>query len=387
MENMKKRISIITGLVAFFAIATIVLFFYEKPGFQEIQIKLEKNYSELFSNEELQNKISPIVEYTTENSIGFENVDGTKSLYIYANPIHFKDENGKWKKIDTRITNTTDCELRKRGYIYSVVANDIQSYFSKTISKESGFLLKNNTSFEFGIRSEKAINPQYKKIDNFIGDNKNMLIYKNIEDGTDIRLYPSSVGVNCEVVFNKNPEHNSLNFWVKVENAEIVLKKQEGGYINIVKENVHVNGDAKDIILGVIQTPLLKDNEGNISYKCNLASRHLGDNIYELVFTFESKYLDTGSTAFIAFEMRREKQPDNAIYSQRPELVNAYLKNYSVVGNSPDYGIGQLLIRYQFVNKFELQQDIIDKAQYCSYSLTKKMIFLKCVLCLKIGAV
>ena len=69
--------------------------------------------------------------------------------------------------------------------------------------------------------------------------------------------------------------------------------------------------------------------------------------------------------------MRRESQPDNSIYSKDPDLKYAFLRNYAVVGNSDDYGIGRLLIRYKFAKYFDLKPDIIQSAKFHMYSLNQ----------------
>lgn len=75
--------------------------------------------------------------------------------------------------------------------------------------------------------------------------------------------------------------------------------------------------------------------------------------------------------AFLSFELRREKQPDNCLYSYLPDLQYAYLSNYSVIGCSPDYGKGRMMIRYKFAELFHLQSNQIIHATYSTYSLTQ----------------
>ena len=69
--------------------------------------------------------------------------------------------------------------------------------------------------------------------------------------------------------------------------------------------------------------------------------------------------------------MRREKQPDNTIYSKLPNLRNSYLCNYAVVGNSTEFGTGKHLIRYKFVKYFNLQSSQVKRANYRIYSLNR----------------
>ena len=141
---MKKRLTIHLVFTIFIAVSTIISMILINSGFKEIQIELDEEYNELFTKEYLHKNehVALIKKYIAENSIGFLNLDGTKTLYVYASPIHFRDINGNWKMIDTRITNVLNNELREKGYIYGVAENDIQSYFSKELSIEKGFLIK-----------------------------------------------------------------------------------------------------------------------------------------------------------------------------------------------------------------------------------------------------
>ena len=46
------------------------------------------------------------------------------------------------------------------------------------------------------------------------------------------------------------------------------------------------------------------------------------------------------------------------------------MKNYSVIGNSKEYGIGRLFIRFPFITPLGLESSQIIDAKYCTYSLT-----------------
>ena len=69
--------------------------------------------------------------------------------------------------------------------------------------------------------------------------------------------------------------------------------------------------------------------------------------------------------------MRIEKQPDSAVYSGKPELQYAYLLNRSIIGNSPDFGVGRLYVRYRFCKPFNLKSADIKQANYYAYNLSK----------------
>ena len=66
-------------------------------------------------------------------------------------------------------------------------------------------------------------------------------------------------------------------------------------------------------LLGIIQEPILKFEDMDISYHSSLEFEKIDDVTYNLKLILEKEYLEKNACAFISFEMRREKQPDNAI--------------------------------------------------------------------------
>ena len=144
---------------------------------------------------------------------------------------------------------------------------------------------------------------------------------------------------------------------------------EPGGYLIISKDKIGTDGKVSTEIVGVIQKPLLKREDGSISYNCFLNFLKIDEETYIIQFDLDSVFFDKNSVAFIAFEMRREKQPDNALYSNLPNMENSYLSNYSIIGNSTVYGIGRLMVRYVFVKNFNLHSNQIKDVSYYTYNL------------------
>lgn len=338
------------------------------------KIRLDSNYNELFTREEFNTKghFKVLPEFSTEVSKAFSNNDGTKTLYVYSSTINYKNKDNKLPLIDTRIVNTKESEYSNNGYKYSIANSDIKSYYPKELSSKKGVVLLKNTSYEFGVNLHKPIPSRYDSKNNFINEKKDMIIYKNAcGNSTELRIYPSSFGTNCEIYFSKKPKNSNLSFWLKISDKKIFVRKEPGGYIILYNNNIDKDGNQKEEIYGVIQPPLLKDKIGNVSYNNEVDFKEKEDGNIEIIFKFDKNFINKNYTAFISFEMRREKQPDNAIYSNRPELTNAYLNNYSVIGNSTDFGIGRMLIRFKFTKNFNLKSSQIKEAYYYVYNLSK----------------
>ncbi len=328
-------------------------------------IRLEPAYQELFTEEEAARHRMILPEYDTDNTIAYLNWDGTKSLYVYASPIRYQNASKVWTLIDSRLAGVEEENERKKGYAYTIASSDIVPYFPQKMSAETGIRLVKSIEITFGVDSVAPIRGQVKEEANFIGEKKTMVSYAGaFGKGSRARFYPTSLGVNGEVTVG-NTADGSFGMWLEIPESIASLQLTNGGYLVLQT----LEKDPK--ILAVIQKPLLRTETGEIRTDGAVNFEKQGGSRYRLQFSFGEE-VPEGSTLFLSFEMRREKQPDNALYSGFPDLKYAYLRNYAVVGNSPDYGIGQLMIRYQFTQRLHLKAEDILKASYYTYSLTNR---------------
>ena len=358
-------------IVAFLCLLLLAACSSAPKTFQEVQINLDPNYNELFSEDEMKQKghISVANEYVTADSIAFYNEDRTQTIYVYANPISYF-ENGSLSLIDTRICNTVDTLKKSNGYVYTVANNDIKSYYSKEYKDTNGVIVKKG-KFEFEMFSpDSQAFAQYDTRNNFIGIQKDMILYKNVvAKNSELRYYPTSLGTACEIAINDH-RTKDISLFFRTITRGVSVHKEPGGYWILTDKEKYDPKNPEDV-LGVIQAPLLKDAAGCISYKSGMEIVKREDNTYELKITLDGSIEPKGSILYISLEARRDKQPDNALYSKLPDLENAYLKNYSVIGSSDDYGVGRLLIRYHFVKPFNLTSNEIKHAYYSTYSLSE----------------
>ena len=355
-------------------IVGLTVFIKNTPHIQEIE--LDSNYNELFTKEELKEKghISLISEYSTDVATAYMNKDGSKTLYIYASPIRYYS-NGQLSMIDTRLANVSDT-IKNSGYPYTIANSDIKPFFPLQLSKNKGIKIRSDMEdieYEISPDSNKEIKSKVITRSNFIGESKMQVAYENaLGSGIQMNFYPSSLGTNCEIMFNTTPKTTTFSLWLTIPDISIKVEKEPDGYLVLTKNGIGLNGMAITKIVGVIQKPLLKLENGDISYNSSINFSKVDDKCYQLRFELDKNFLTKGCMAFISFEMRREKQPDTALYSGLPDLKYSYLTNYSVIGNSKKYGIGRLMIRYVFVKNFNLQSNQIDEAYYYTYNLNNQ---------------
>ncbi|MDR0286858.1 MAG: hypothetical protein LBI03_04000 [Clostridiales bacterium] len=363
---MKKIFNLIKGhkkMAISGAIFLLLLFgaiFIYTNTFHEVNVKPDKNYNELFSKEQLGNFERVLPEYSTDVSIGYLNKDGTKSIYIYASPINFINSQGQLNLIDTRLTNIKDKELKKEGYVYTAESNDILPLYPKKI-KTGIKLVNNDIEYTFTPKFKNNAFPVYQQKTNFIGDKKNMLTYT--DSGKKYSFYPSYCGTNCEISYNGSKDATAI-FELTVQEG-VTLRKEPGHYL-VLSEVINDT----DTIVGVIQAPLVKNKSGDVSYNNKVDFTKNDDGSYEVIFTFDKNYIKSGSKVFLSFEMARNNQPDNALYSELPDLNFAYLKNFSVIGNSKEYGIGRLMVRFKFAKDLNISSGQVKDAYYYAYDLS-----------------
>ncbi len=321
-------------------------------------------YDEIISESTMKERghISSADEYLSEISVGFNNADGSKTVYVYSQAVNYKNEYMEWTRIDTGLTEVKNQEMRDKGYIYTISASNIMPFYPAELTAEQGIRLQKNL-YQFGIDANNTSVVECTENENFTGNVRDMLVYKDAMEGADMYVYPSTLGTNVEFEITQSLSKNLIQLWIEVGD-DMQITKQPSGYLTIMQT---VNGE--DSIVGVIQKPLLKGSDGTYSYESSIRSiRKTEGNRYSLTFTIDEAMNKQGTTAFIAFEVRREKQPDNCLYSKKPNQTHAFLSNYSVIGNSEEYGIGRLMIRY-ILSNLRIDPATIQSAYYQLYSL------------------
>lgn len=362
-----KRLLIITLIVStlFISVSCAV-----SPNSPQSSIDTDETIEEVVHNEYLSKEeinarghVSIAYEYVSEVSMGYNNADGSKTLYVYAQPVNYINESMEWAPIQTAIKEVDETRMLEMGYRYTIKASDIRTYYPEVMTPNLGIKLQKNL-FDFGAVSGNTFDSEHIQKNNFIGNNRDMILYRDAIDGADMYVYPSNLGTNAEIEIDQPFAKNQFQLWVEIGD-DMTIVRQPGGYLTIeTKEN------DKSVILGVIQKPLLKDVRGNYSYDCSIRSVREGeDNRYIVTFTIDETMNQTGTNVFVAFEVRREKQPDNCLYSAKPSLTHAYLANYSVIGNSNEYGIGRLMLRYTLA-PFAIKPEQIRSVTYELYALT-----------------
>lgn len=375
---MKKKF-ILCAFICLLVITTITILFVViyNNSFHETQIILDSKYLPLLSVDETKSKVKVLSEYTTDSTVGYLNKDGTKSIYVYSSPVNYKKDNGLFATIDTRLKNTGEGNMRNLGYVYTVAESDCPSYFPNYLSEQKGIRLEgyNDLAVELSSPSDKKVPAVYQSYKNIIGNTATVVAYRDFDQtGSDLFCTPSTAGINLEMKLSKLADLSSCKFQLKVDDNDVQIRLDDAGYLILYH---FVNGE--EDILGILQPPILFQGDSLLSQTVfqpvRFQYQQKDEHLYELKFLLDSKladYADAAVTAYWCAEIRREKQPDSAIYSEKPDF-NSYLLNYAVLGNSEAAGLGKMRMRFRIAEPFKLTADQIKRATYSTTILGNRL--------------
>ena len=173
------------------------------------------------------------------NTVIFQNKDGSKTTYIFKNPVKYIDDNG-----DIRDKNTNISVFNGRDYKYAATDNIIKTYFPNQ-SNDGVKIDFHHFSIVTSPVSDKVATPI--KIDD------NTIRYDNVfGDNTSIVYYTEINGVKEDIVLYKYTENNEFQFELNVAN----LVPFESNGIWYLK-------NSQQKIVGSFGRIIVRDNGGN----------------------------------------------------------------------------------------------------------------------------
>lgn len=289
--------------------------------------------------------------YDTPYTKCIENEDGTYSFFVYSAPVQYK-EGGEYQDIDMSLVDSKDPE-----YAFENKASNIKTYYPVKLNEE--FTIK-DTKGSFDIQfvniSDEFTEGKLERYTNIYGDEVQAVSYQNIEEGTTVYVYSTYTGIRVEYQCKD-----------RLYQPKIIVKTQANSYRE--EKNGYIvlkRGDDKEI---VIHDPVIKNNE-KLSWKGKFSCIHKS-NGYHLTMNLDEKQVNSKEIK-VEFSIDRyvNKIPDTNICSK--SMVNAYLKNYAIIGNHMDYGECWNYLRFRIKYFIDTDPDNIIDAKYYTKCLYGK---------------
>ena len=289
-------------------------------------------------------------EFDTAYTIGFQNSDGTYSMYVFAAPIQFRTATGY------EIIDNTVVESEKENFAFENKANHVKAFFPNRISDPFRVELENRyLEMIFQQDAEGFLEARPIIFTNMHGDNVSAVIYEG--EDMDIVLYPTRAGIKSEVILRSSLERGELAF--QVSSSSPMRQNRQNGYVLFIN-------DEEDIDSVIYTTIIQYGAENNIDLNTSvdvqemaedyIVTMQMDENVTEDVCINDPMRLEQ------SFEMYLDKIPDTTVYSRFH--MNNFLNRYAVVGYHPILGEGWHYFRLRIQWFMLLNPEAITRATY-----------------------
>jgi len=262
--------------------------------------------------DEIIGNVSEVESLREENVKHFRLADGTYEAIVYSQPVHRKDKEGVWQDIDNTIELKTYAKASKYATRDSRItfADRFTNNAELFTLSENGYsismqLLSNGNEFDnemettdFGSlstpivnnRSEKRISTIFNSIDEAKKiDNKSSIVYNNIRKNINIEYVLNGNDVKENIIVNAPCESYEYIFQITLDG--LFAELSNNGEI-LVKDNT-----TKDTEY-IIPAPYMYDANGTYSYDVSYTLEQVKDEIYFLVVSADSEWINAEDRAF-----------------------------------------------------------------------------------------
>lgn len=285
--------------------------------------------------------------YFLENVQEYTRTDGKKVFYIYSAPV---------EKGDNKIIEESG-KFQVEGTYYN-------KEFPLDLSIESPILIGDNYNFIKTYIQDKTIKGRNVDKENIFGVTKHSVVYEDaFGKGIDYICYPTSIGVNTEIVISKRTKNNK--FQIKIQLPDCTPDTNSPDYI-LFRTSLE-----KGEVRSIAYTPLAVDSKGNWCYAntVKLIDKDTNNNTYTLEYTIDESFLSSKKTKYPitvnqSLNMYMSKQPDTSAYENTGEIASHYLSPYILLGDNTLKGEGWTYVRYETLKKLDIDPNKIVSAKY-----------------------
>jgi RHS repeat-associated protein len=160
-------------------------------------------------------RVRELVSERSANAAVYELSDGRLEAEISTDPVHYRDGNGNWQKIDTTVGSTG-----RDGFVLGNSKNRFGSFFGT----QSDRLLR----FELGKRNVTVGVPGQRRELKPQADGDTVR-YADVFGSADVQYRVSSEGVKKEIILEEAPEEASFTFTMRM--GGVVAREMDDGSI------------------------------------------------------------------------------------------------------------------------------------------------------------
>lgn len=286
----------------------------------------------------------------------YDKGNGVVKAIIESKPVHYKNQDGKFKNIDTNIVPITEWEFQ-----LGVKDNIYKAYFNDE-TKENIHLV----SFEFINDNNKARWINYKLKDALPSGYEikgNELIYYDCFNNIDVRYKVTEQKLKEDIILKSKPDKSEFTFTLKLEGVNYYLDDQ--------KSVIFEDQESKEVIWK-LDAPYMEDAEGIINHGVEYSLGNDGTFDTLTLSIIDLDFLDSGSYPIVVdptttlqdIGMDRFNDMFIDYYGSGSHINDNYLDVGSISGTDRDRTI---FIKFPITNEITEDNIEIIKAQFQLY--------------------
>lgn len=374
---MKKRVSIVLCITLFLSIFPTYTRSYGAGESSLVNIPPVIAASQI-NDSNLKKRLSKFDDYT--NVIGYENEDGTETVFIFNDDIKYIDEKGNIKDKEIDIVSA-DLSKRLSGYAYEIKSSDFEVSFAKELSKDKGVKISykgNEITFAPKLEQEgkrvsaKLIDSSQEgslKASSTDAELNNKIQYDSaIDDYTHIRFETTYSGLKEDIILEKCPNTNRFTFITdfggltpKAYNKGVQIYNRDNLILEMPPAYVEDSGDSQNS-----NRRFTLNNEIEISA--------LSNGLYEITIVVDKEFLTNPNTTYPviidpSINIVSSSHSDAPVYENYPNS-NWGNQIRNCVGNDSTMGTAYFYTKFDLSSLSSIRYDNILSAYYHCRELT-----------------
>lgn len=286
------------------------------------------------------------------NTRAYLKSDNTTEILLYSAPVE--------ESLNV-ITESNDKYIAKGDYFEKV--------FPKKVTDKTPIIIgTGNNYINIYFASEKMSTAE-KQAKALYDVEREAVVYADVfGKDMDYICYPTSFGVNTEIVIPKRTNENK--YQIKIQLPNLAPDTSSPDYI--VFKTALEKGEVKSLLY----TPLLVDKKGSWSYanSVKLVDKDVENNIYTVEYIVDEKFLNDKNTKYPvvlnqSIHLYKSKQPDTSAYENTGDVASHYLSPYILLGDETLKGEGWTYVRFETLNSLDIDPEKIISAKYVFHNL------------------
>ena len=262
--------------------------------------------------DEIIGSVSEVESLREENVKHFRLPDGTYEAVVYSQPVHRKDKEGVWQDIDNTIELTSNAKVSK----YATA--DLRVSFADRFAPDTDLFTLSENGYSISMKllsDEKELDDKIGTTDfdsfstpivNNISEKRSSNVFNSLEEAKSIDNCSSIVynntrkNTNIEYVLNGNDVKENIIVNAPCESYEYIFQITLDGLFAELSANgeISVKDSQTNETKYVIPAPYMYDADGNYSYNVSYILEQVKDEIYLLVVTADSEWINAEDRAF-----------------------------------------------------------------------------------------